>query len=137
MAVLGIIILLAVAVVTATVVANGSDIATLNLVGVKVDASVALIYGVGALCLLLAVLGIFLMLGGAKRARRRSKEVRELRRQADRPVDPGAPNTPGATPPRPLVGQGGDPVRNERAARRHQRPEDDPADEHFRDVPRE
>jgi len=86
MAVLGIIILLGVGVVTATVVANGSDAATLNLVGFDVTTTVAGIFGVGALSLLLTVLGLFLLLGGAKRSRRRRKEVKDLRRRADAPA---------------------------------------------------
>jgi hypothetical protein len=83
------------------------------------------------------VLGVFLTLGGAKRARRRRKEVRDLRRQADRPVGAGAADTSSGTPPKSLVGQGGDPVRNERAARRHQHDPDDPDEQHFRGVPRD
>ena len=140
MAVLGIIILIGVAVVTATVVANGDDTANLNLVGITVETSVAVVYAIGALCLLLTVLGIFLLLGGAKRSSRRRKEVRDLRRQADHPVGAGpsdtAPGTSSGTPPKPLVGQGGDPVRNERAARRHHDP-DDPDEQHFQSVPRD
>jgi hypothetical protein len=141
MAVLGIIILIGVAIVTATVVANGSDDAVLNLVGIRVETSVAVVYAVGALCLLLAVLGLFLLLGGAKRSARRRKEVRDLRRQADHPVGAGpqatSAGTSSGTPPKPLVGQGGDPMRNERAARRHESPSDDPDEQHFRGVPRD
>ena len=137
MAVLGIIILIGVAVVTATVVANGDDPAVLNLVGFNVNTTIAGIYAVGALCLLLTVLGIFLLLGGAKRSNRRRKEVRDLRRQADHPVGSDPAGTSSGTPPKPLVGQGGDPVRNERAARRHDGSPDDPDDQHFRGVPRD
>ena len=137
MAVLGIILLLGVAVVTALVVANGSDTADLNLVGVHVDAPVTAIFALGAGCLLLAVLGLFLLLGGAKRSNRRRKEIRDLRRQADHPVGTDSPGTSSGTPPKPLVGQGGDPMRNERAARRHQGNPDDPDAEHFRGVPRD
>ena len=137
MAVLGIILLLGVAVVTALVVANGSDTADLNLVGIHVDAPVSAIFAVGAGCLLLAVLGLFLLLGGAKRSNRRRKEIRDLRRQADQPVGAGSAGTSSGTPPKPLVGQGGDPVRNERAARRHQHDPDDPDEQHFRGVPRD
>jgi hypothetical protein len=137
MAVLGIIILIGVAVVTATVVANGEGPAVLNLVGIRVETSVAVVYAVGALCLLLAVLGLFLLLGGAKRSNRRRKEVRDLRRQADHPVGAGLAGTSSGTTPKPLVGQGGDPVRNERAARRHEDHSDDPDDQHFRGVPRD
>ena len=137
MAVLGIIILIGVAVVTATVVANGSDDAVLNLVGITVETSVAVVFAVGALCLLLTVLGIFLLLGGAKRSNRRRKEVRDLRRQADHPVGSDTAGTSSGTPPKPLVGQGGDPVRNERAARRHDGSPDDPDEQHFRGVPRD
>lgn len=141
MAVLGIIILIGVAVVTATVVANGSDDAVLNLVGIRVETSVAVVYAVGALCLLLAVLGLFLLLGGAKRSARRRKEVRDLRRQADHPVGADgsgtSAGTSSGTPPKPLVGQGGDPVRNERAASRHESSPDDPDEQHFRGVPRD
>jgi hypothetical protein len=141
MAVLGIIILIGVAVVTATVVANGAEPAVLNLVGFDVNTTIAGIYAVGALCLLLTVLGIFLLLGGAKRSNRRRKEVRDLRRQADHPVgaDPSGTSagTSSGSPPKPLVGQGGDPVRNERAARRHETHPDDPDEQHFRGVPRD
>ena len=127
MAVLGIIILLGVAVVTATVVADGSDAAEFELVGLNIDTTYAGIYAIGALNLLLAVLGIVLVLGGAKRARRRRKEVRELRRQADAPT---VGDSSGAT-----RGQGGDPVYDQRSG--HRRREDGPDDEHFRGVPRE
>ena len=130
MAVLGIIIVLAVAVVTATVVADGGETAEINMVGLTVETSNAGVYGIGALNLLLAVLGIFLMLGGAKRARRRRKEVRELRRQAEAPTA----GDPSGT----ARGQGGDPVRDERPGRRRREfRDDDPDDEHFRGVPRE
>ncbi|HLK95989.1 MAG TPA: hypothetical protein VK365_09665 [Nocardioidaceae bacterium] len=129
MTVLGIVILLAVAVVTATVVANGSEPATLNLVGFDVETTIAGIFAVGALCLLLAVLGIFLTLGGAKRGRRRRKEVRDLRRRADAPTGTDAAGTSSGT--------GGDPVHDERTTRRHGASEDDPDDPHFRSVPRE
>ncbi|MDF2968670.1 MAG: hypothetical protein K0Q93_2448 [Nocardioidaceae bacterium] len=129
MTVLGIVILLAVAVVTATVVANGTESATLNLVGFDVQTTIAGIFAVGALCLLLAVLGIFLTLGGAKRSRRRRKEVRDLRRRADAPTSTDATGT--------SSGQGGDPVRNERATGQHGSTGDDPDDQHYRSLPRE
>ena len=134
MVVLGVVILLAVAVATATVVANGSDDAPpLNLVGLEIETSVAGIFALGALCLLLAVLGLFLLLGGAKRSRRKRKEVRDLRRQAGTPAAQEA--APGGS-----VVQGGDPVRNERAVRRHERHDghpEDPDGRHFEGVPRD
>jgi hypothetical protein len=127
MAVLGIIILLGVAAVTATVVADGSDAAEFELVGLNIDTTYAGIYAIGAFNLLLAVLGIVLVLGGAKRARRRRKEVRELRRQADAPT---VGDSSGGT-----RGRGGDPVYDQRPG--HRAREDGPDDEHFRGVPRE
>ncbi len=107
MVVLGVILLLGVGVVTATIVANGSDEATLNMVGLDVTTSYAGIYGIGALNLLLVVLALFLLLGGAKKSRRRRGEVRRLRREADQsashsgddagplPRGPGNDRTPG------------------------------------------
>ena len=127
MAVLGIIILLGVGVVTATVVANGSDQATLNLVGLDVTTSVSGIFGFGALCLLLTVLGLFLLLGGAKRARRRRAEVRDLRRRADAP-------TGTATEDADQRGRPADETTDPPAQRR---PGEGEVGEHFKGVPRD
>lgn len=90
MAILGIIILLGVGVVTATIVASGSNDANFTMVGLEVQTSVAGVFGFGALCLLLTVLGLFLLFGGAKRSRRRHKEVKDLRRRADPPTGAAA-----------------------------------------------
>lgn len=90
MIVLGILILLVVAVVTATVLANGDDPASLDMVGLDVETTLAGVYAIGALNLLLAVLGVVLLLGGLRRSRKRRKEVKSLRKQADN-APAGAP----------------------------------------------
>ena len=137
MTVLGIVLILGVSVVTATVVANGSDTAPINVVGLHIDnASVAGIYAFGALNLLLVVLGLLLVLGGARRARRRRSEVRELRRQADAPAAAPAAGH-GAHDPSAAHVRHDDQSAADTAAHRRDEADDGPDGEHFRGVPRD
>ena len=136
MAVLGILILLAVGVATATVIGN-SESETLSMVGFDINTTLAGIYAIGALNALFAVLGLFLLLGGAKRARRRRKEVQDLRRQNEAVA-------PATAPPGTQAGTGTGPgadTRSGRGSERHGRRDDghgtDSDGEHFDGAPRE
>lgn len=121
MAVLGVIVLVVVAVVAITVVSQGGDAVVLELPGFDVDTTAAGVFGVGAASLLLGILGLFLLVGGARRGRRRRKEVHELRREVDR-----HPGSTGADPP----------DRERRNPGRRGRGPDDGDGEHFTSVPR-
>ncbi|MBA2507826.1 MAG: hypothetical protein H0V32_03785 [Nocardioidaceae bacterium] len=82
MAVLGIIVVILAAVVAVVLVRQGSDLVTLGLPGVDVDTTVAGVFGIGAACAVLVLLGLALIVGGARRSSRRRKEVKQLRREA-------------------------------------------------------
>ena len=136
MTVLGIVLILGVSVVTATVVANGSDTAPISVVGLQIDnATVAGIYAFGAVNLLLAVLGLFLVLGGARRAKRRRQEVRELRRQSDEPA--AAPAGHGTHDSAAAHSRHDDKNTADTAAHRRDHTDEGPDGEHFRGVPRD
>lgn len=85
MVVLGVIVLIVVAVVAVTVVYQGGDEVILDLPGFTVDTTGAGVFVGGVVCTLLGVLGIVLVLGGARRGQRRRKEVKQLRKEADKP----------------------------------------------------
>jgi hypothetical protein len=85
MVVLGVIVLIVVAVVAVTVVYQGGDAVILELPGFTVDTTGAGVFVGGVVCTLLGVLGIVLVLGGARRGQRRRKEVKQLRKEADKP----------------------------------------------------
>jgi hypothetical protein len=84
MVVLGVIVLIVVAVVAVTVVYQGGDEVILELPGFTVDTTGAGVFVGGVVCTLLGVLGIVLVLGGARRGQRRRKEVKQLRKEADK-----------------------------------------------------
>jgi len=142
MAVLGVIILIVVAVVAVTVVAQGGDAVVLELPGFDIDTTAAGVFGVGAGSLLLGVLGVMLLVGGARRGNRRRKEVHRLRREVE--GQPGDTATAGTG-----RGEGGDPVGGGsveggsaapprgRRARGAGRGRDDGEGEHFASVPRD
>ncbi|CAN5786064.1 hypothetical protein BH20ACT6_BH20ACT6_24510 [soil metagenome] len=83
MVVLGVIILIVVAVVAVIIVRQGGDPVALDLPGFDVDTTAAGVFGIGAACALLALLGLALMVGGVRRSNRRRKEVKQLRREAE------------------------------------------------------
>lgn len=89
MVVLGLLILIAVAAVVVVMLMRGDDEVRIDLDSLgayRTDASVVFI--VGAVTVLVGVLGFTILLAGLKRARRRRAEVRELKDRARR-VDEG------------------------------------------------
>jgi hypothetical protein len=83
--VLGLLILIAVAAVVVVMLLRGDDEVRIDLDSLgtyRTDASVVFI--VGALTVLIGVLGFAVLLAGLKRARRRRAEVRELKDRARR-----------------------------------------------------
>lgn len=83
MLVLGIVILLVVVVVSIVVLANGSDPAVVDFSLYEMKTTTAGAFITGALALLLAVLALALIVKGLARSRRRSKETKQLRREAE------------------------------------------------------
>lgn len=145
MAVLGVIILIVVAVVSVTVVSTGGDPVALELPGFDIDTTAAGVFGVGAGSLLLGVLGVVLMLGGARRGQRRRKEVKRLRRDADHqlqdagdePVPPGRSepvDDPGTRRPSDRGDRGGG---DRRTGGRGRGRRDEGHGDHFSSVPRD
>jgi len=132
MAVLGVIILILVAVVAVTVVSQGGEAVALELPGFDIDTTAAGVFGVGAASLLLGVLGVILLVGGARRGRRRRKEVHNLRREVDR-----QPRAAGGPPPDGPTGETSDRDRREHTRPRPGRGGDEGDGEHFSTAPRD
>jgi len=147
MAVLGVIILIVVAVVAVTVIGKGGDPVALELPGFDIDTSASGVFGVGAASSLLGVLGVVLLIGGARRGNRRRKEVKGLRREADhgtgssdQDARAGHHERAGSAPPAAAAAGAGDPgptTRRGRAGRRGRRQHDDGDGEQFSSVPRD
>lgn len=155
MAVLGVIILIVVAVVAVTVIGKGGDPVALELPGVDIDTTASGVFTVGAGSSLLGVLGVVLVIGGARRGNRRRHEVKALRRDADHAggAGSGAPGAEGAgggargTPPddgrredlgaRGRTRHDGPDGGRRREGRRGPRNRDDGDGDHFATVPRD
>jgi len=153
MAVLGVIILIVVAVIAVTVVSQGGDSVSLNLPGFNIDTTAAGVFGVGAGSTLLALLGVALPIGGARRGRRRRQEVKELRRDVDRQPSrstsgqPGDRTTAGTASdrvvepadqePRKPSSEGAGPGSSDGQRSMGMRGRDDGENEHFKAVPRD
>ncbi len=125
MVVLGVIVLIVVAVVAVVIVLQGGDPVSLDLPGFDVDTTAAGVFGIGAACAVLALLGLALMVGGARRGNRRRKEVKQLRREAD--------SQPTAS--RSGTDTGGSPVQSDRKPS-SSRAEDGPSDHQSGSEPR-
>ena len=153
MAVLGVIILIVVAVIAVTVVSQGGDSVSLDLPGFNIDTTAAGVFGVGAGCTLLGLLGVALLIGGARRGRRRRQEVKELRRDVDR--QPGSATAeghggrtgtgtasdrvvePADHEPRKPPSEGAGPGSSDGQRSMGMRGRDDGESEHFKAVPRD
>ena len=99
MAVLGLILLAAAGVLTAAVVTSNTDSLTVSLWGLHIsNVSVGVVFVAGMITTVLAVVGLGLLMGGARRNRRLRKERRTLRRENEQlaqRVD-STPDTPAA-----------------------------------------
>ena len=84
MIVLGLLLLVAVAVVSVAAIARGGDNVTIDLGSFEIRTDAAGMFLAGAVALLLAVIGLWLMSRGLKRSRRRRQEIHELRTRAAR-----------------------------------------------------
>lgn len=79
MLILGLLFIIAAGVVTAGVIYDGGEDATVEIFGTTVNTTIAGVFGVGLLCGLLFLLGIWLMVAGAARSRRKRLERRAAR----------------------------------------------------------
>jgi uncharacterized protein HemY len=121
--VLALLILLVVAAVATAAIARGGGSATLDLQLFDVETNVTVVFLTGALCVLLGVLGAWMLLTGLKRGRRRRNELSRLRAQASaRTTDMSTPAK--STPAKP-------------EERRQDRRDDGSADDHFDSAPRD
>jgi uncharacterized integral membrane protein len=84
MVIVGLLLLLVAVLVAIAAISNGSDPAQLNLQLFTVKTNLTGVYVAGALTLLVGVLGLWLMLAGFNRARRRRGRMKELKKQANR-----------------------------------------------------
>jgi hypothetical protein len=75
----GLFLLLAVGIVAGFAVAAGDDPAVLNLVGFEVDTTDRGLIATGALCALGLLIALRVVAMGVRRARRRRRELKELR----------------------------------------------------------
>jgi hypothetical protein len=82
MIVLGLLILIGVAAVVVAAVVRGDDPARVDLGSFTIKTDLAGIFAAGALTLLLAVIGLWLLSKGLKRARQRRSEMRALKDRA-------------------------------------------------------
>ncbi len=83
MVILGAIVLLIAIVVTVTVIVNGGQSVHINLHWGTLHTNSAAVFVIGAVCLALAVIGLWLLLAGLRGGYRRRKEVRSLRDRAE------------------------------------------------------
>jgi uncharacterized protein HemY len=95
MVVVGVLILLVVAIVSVAAIAGGTQPVQVNAHWFTIRTDVAVVYISGAVALLLAVFGFWILLAGTRRARRRRLELRDLRGRAERgehrPAERSAP----------------------------------------------
>ena len=82
MIVLGLLILIGVAAVVVAAAVRGDDPARVDLGSFTIKTDVSGIFAAGALTLLLAVIGLWLLSKGLKRARNRRSEMRALKDRA-------------------------------------------------------
>lgn len=79
MLLLGLLFIIGAGVVTAGVIYDGGEDATVEILGTSVDTTIAGIFGVGLLCGLLFLLGIWLIVAGGARSRRKRVERKQAR----------------------------------------------------------
>jgi hypothetical protein len=79
MLLLGLLFIIAAGAVTAGVIYDGGEDATVELFGTTVDTTIAGVFGVGLLCGLLFLLGIWLIVAGGARSRRKRLERKAAR----------------------------------------------------------
>lgn len=82
MIVIGLLLILIVAVVAVVLITTGNGAVTFNLIGVDIDTTARNLYLTGAVSLLIAVVGLWLVRKGLHRQRVLRKENRTLRREA-------------------------------------------------------
>lgn len=83
MLVLGAIVLLIAIIVTIIVLASGGQSVSINLHWGTLHTNSAAVFVIGAVCLALAVIGLWLLLAGLRGGYRRRKEIRSLRDRAE------------------------------------------------------
>lgn len=83
MVILGAFVLLVAIVVTVTVIVNGGQSVHINLHWGTLHTNSAAVFVIGAVCLALAVIGLWLLLAGLRGGYRRRKEIRSLRYRAE------------------------------------------------------
>ena len=110
MAVLGLILLAAAGVLTAAVVTSNTDTLAVDLWGVTVsNVTLGVVFVAGMITTVLAGVGLGLLMGGVRRARRLRKERRSLRReneQLSQRVESTPPASDGHTPNRQYADDG-------------------------------
>jgi uncharacterized protein HemY len=126
MIVLGLLILLVVAVVAVTAIARGGASVSIDLGSITVKTDAAGMFITGAVTLVFAVIGLWLLRRGFRRSQQRRREVKELRHRASRTEDDA-----GRAP----ANAGSAERANGRDDGRSGRPPD--ADDHFDSAPRE
>ena len=86
-AVLGLILLAAAGVLTAAVVTSNTDSLSVDLWGASVtNVTLGVVFVAGMITTVLAVVGLGLVMGGARRGRRLRQERRSLRRENEQPA---------------------------------------------------
>jgi uncharacterized protein HemY len=124
MALLGLLILVAVALAISAVVFRGGDSVRIDLEWFTINTNAWAVFAAGALTLLMLVLGLWLLTTGVKRSRHRRAEVRNLRKRADANEEAARRASETSTPAAPQT------------AEAQHRSTDGP-DDHFDSAPRE
>jgi hypothetical protein len=105
--ILGLVLVVAAVAVAVAVLQTGGDPVRVHAIGFSVHTNGAALFVSGAVCLLLVVLGLWVLRVGLRRARKRHREMKELRQRAFEATPSSTPNSaPGssAVPRRPPDG---------------------------------
>ncbi|MGH3504929.1 MAG: hypothetical protein ACRDQA_29140 [Nocardioidaceae bacterium] len=110
MIVLGCVLLAVAAIVTIAALWRGGGPARLDMHWFDINTNVAVTFIAGAVCLLLALIGLWLLLKGLRRAHRRRGEMKALRDRAERSErarrdDLAGNRAPEAAPPTRKLGE--------------------------------
>lgn len=81
MLILGLVFIIAAAVLGAGVALDGSESASVEILGTRVDTSIAGVFFTGAGTMLLLILGVWMLMSATARARRKRAERKESRRR--------------------------------------------------------